>query len=152
MAIKRLDPEARFRVICDLDDALINETPEELKEILDNKDLTRHEDYLQDLDEKKLKFAEGAKPSHFVIRCLKNDEWTDMQSRHMVLDSMTKTFRVRDNASYLFEMFNKGCIGLEDENGEIKPVNHNEIGIGVAMSIGATISLFTMGGKHLKKQ
>lgn len=150
MAIRRVDPKATFKVICELDSAVIRENAEELAQLAADKKPTRHEDYLVDLDESKLKLDPNEKPNRFIVRCLKNDEYNEIQRKHMVLDVVNKTTTIRDNAAYFFELFEKACLGLEDENGVCQPVTYNEVGFGIAISIGASISLFTTLGRQLK--
>lgn len=155
MAIKKLDPSARFRLICEYDDALIPETAEEmaaLKADGDDPKPTRYREYLENLDESKLKIRDGEKPSHFVIRCLTNQEMGDLQERHFDFDPKTKTQTFKGSKTgYFMELFRLGVLGMEDEAGKVVPTTPDEMPIGVMVAIGSAISIFTQLGKHLKK-
>lgn len=161
MAIKRLDPAARFRVICEYDSALINETPEELKALKngvigpdgeEESNPARYQLYLQDLDESKLKIKDDEKPSHFVFRCLTNQEMGQLQETHFEFDLKTKTQKFKGSKTdYFAELFRLGVDGMEDENGNVVKVGPNDVGLGVMIAIGSAISVYTQLGKHLKK-
>ena len=49
MSIKLIDPKAQFEVICSQDDALLNETPEELEAL--NGEKTRFQKYMKSLNQ-----------------------------------------------------------------------------------------------------
>lgn len=161
MAIKKLDPSVRFRLICEFDDALISENKEELAalnsgiKMPDGEDIiapTRYQQYLENLDESKLKFREGAKPSYFVFRCLTNREMGELQEKYFDYDVKAKrqTFKGA-KTSYFAELFEIGVLGIEDDSGKVVPVGPNEIGIGVMVNIGSAINIYTQLGKNLKK-
>lgn len=151
MAIKRVDPNARFRLICEFDDSLEHETSEERAELEKAGKATRYEKYSESLDEKELKFKEGVKPDYFHIRCLKNAEVAEIQGRHFVVNVQSKTAEPKNAPLMFLEMFNAACVGLEGEDGSTKKITADELGFAVATSIGATIYTFTAMGKHLKK-
>lgn len=151
MAIKRVDPSARFNLIAEMDDSLISETPEELAALVASRSLTRYEDYLNTMDESKLKFAEGSKPSRFRIRCITNVEFAEIQARYFSVDPVTKTSNNKNLPAMALELFNLACESMEDENGVYGKVTANDLGYGVATSVGMSIYTFTALGKHLKK-
>lgn len=153
MAISRVDPNATFRLISDQDDAIIHETAEELAELraAGDETFTRYSRYAETLDEKILKFKEGAKPTYFVIRCLKNQEVAELQQKHIFVDPATKRIQFNNMNLAFLDYFNKGCLGMEDENGKLVKVSSEDVGLVVAIGIGSTISLFTSLGKNLKK-
>ena len=161
MAIKRIDPSARFRLICEYDGALVPESAEELQALKTGKkdadgeeemNPTRYQQYLADLDESKLKFAEGEKPSHFSFRCLTNQEMGQLQEQYFEYDVKAKTQKFKGTKSeYFAELFRLGVEGMEDENGKVIPVSPNEVGLGVMVAVGSAISIYTQLGKNLKK-
>lgn len=151
MAIKRVDPTARFKVISELDDALEHETPKELEALRKSNLPTRYEIYSESLDESKLKFKEGSTPTRFVIRCLKNAEVAEIQSKHVVVDTVTKKIEMGNPALAFLDYFKMGCLGIEDEVGKLEQVGPDDVGYGVTVGIGSVISLYTSLGKHLKK-
>ena len=161
MAIKKLDPSARFKLISELDDSIIHETKEELEALKsDAKDKegnpisapTRYEQYLEAIDESKLKFRKDSKPSYFHFRCLTNQEIGELQDKYLDYDVKAKktTFK-GPKMNYFAEIFEKGVIALEDENGVQVKVGPNEVGIGVMVAVGVAIDSFTQLGRHAKK-
>ena len=146
MAIKRIDPKATFKVICEYDSVLVNETEEE--KVVGTP--TRYESYIENLDESKLKLKEGDKPTYFVIRCLTNRESILNQEKYVEVDVVAKKSNVKNPTGMLLEMFNLACLGMEDENGKVVPVTSDDIGLGVAINIGSLINLYTSLGKNLK--
>lgn len=152
MSIKRLDPKATFELICELDSALQSETPEELAAIKEAKGQTRYEQYLESLDESKLLIRDGEKPDRFVFRCLKNSETAELQTKHMQFNPETKSYSAKNDALYLFDVFDRACLGLRQEDGSIDKINSDELGFSVAVNIGGAISIFTASGRHVKKQ
>lgn len=161
MAIRKTDPKAEFKIICQVDDAIINETAEELAALVTDKldELqrpikleTRYERYLESLDESILVLDPAKKPSRFVIRCLKNSELADLNEKYTKVNVLSKTIdMVRTNQMFL-EIFNLGCLGMENELGKSEKVTVDDIGFAAAVSMGSVISLFTSLGRHLKKQ
>lgn len=151
MSIKRVDPKATFKIISEFDSALISETQEELRELAKEKKDTRYMQYLESFDESKLIFKPDEKPTYFVIRCLLNSEFAVIQERHMEVNVETKTFRAKNSSLMMFDLFNTACLGMIDENGNTVKVTADEVGMAVATGIGATISMLTTLGKHLKK-
>jgi hypothetical protein len=161
MAIKRVDPNAKFKVISEVDDALISETSEELAALRTGKIdsatgkeetiPSRYEQYAEDLDETKLKFKDGVKPTYFLIRCLKNNEVAEIQKKHFSVDSAAKKVELSNPALAFLDYFTMGCLGVEAESGKVEKIGPDDVGYGVAVGIGSLISLFTSLGKHLKK-
>jgi hypothetical protein len=151
MAIKRTDPNARFKVISELDDALENETPEELAQLKAEKRPTRYEEYSENLDESKLRFRDGAKPTRFVFRCLKNAEVAEIQAKHVQVDTASKKIGMGNPALAFLDYFQVGCLGMENDAGQLEQVGPDDVGFGVAIGVGSVISLYTSLGKHLKK-
>jgi hypothetical protein len=154
MAISRVNPSARFKVISELDDALERETPEELEALKqpDGTSLpTRYEQYAENLDESKLRFREGAKPDRFVIRCLRNEEVAEIQAKHLVVDTTAKTTKLGNPALAFLDYFKVGCVGLETAEGNTVKLGSDDVGFAVAVGVGSVIMLFTSLGKHLKK-
>jgi hypothetical protein len=160
MAIRKLDPNAKFRLICELDDALISETSEELEALKTGKkdedgnetlNPTRYQEYLDDLDESKLKMRDGAKPSYFHFRCLTNEEMGILQEKYFDYDVKEKRPKFKGSKTeYFIELFRLGVIGLEDD-GQIAKVSANEVGYAVMVAVGSAVNIFTSLGKHLKK-
>jgi hypothetical protein len=145
MAIKKLDPKARFRVVAQMDDAIDNNDYEN--------DLSkdRYAKYLDTLDMGVLKFVGDQKPSVFVVRPLTNLELADLNGRYLVIDAERKTASYRDQVKMFLEMFDLCCEGMENEEGKIEKVSSGEIPYGVASEIGSIISLIATLGKHAKK-
>lgn len=171
MSIKRVDPKATFKIISQYDSALIEETPEELealktgkkvasgqmgadgKEImLDESRPTRYEEYIDTLDETKLKFKEDETPTRFVIRCMLNSEMAELNEKHITIDPAKRKIEYKNRSLWFLEHFQKGCLGTVEEDGSVKPASSDDVGLGVAVAMGSVISLFTSIGKHLKKQ
>jgi hypothetical protein len=161
MAIKKLDPNARFKLICEFDDAVIPESKEEEK-ALDSgiKDKngdpvmipSRYQQYLENLDESKLKLREESKPSYFHFRCLTNEEMATLQEKYTDWDVKgRRQIWKAPKTLYLGEIFKLGVVELEDENGMKSAVGPNEVGIAVMVSVGSAINLYTQFGKHAKK-
>lgn len=161
MAIKKLDPSARFRLICEYDEALIGETPEERKALgtgrkdEDGEEIfnpTRYQQYLDSLDESKLRFVDNEKPSYFQFRCLTNQEMGTIQERYFAFDFKNRKQEFKGSKTeYFAELFKLGVIGMEDESGTARAVGTDEVPYGVMVSIGSAISIYTQLGKHLKK-
>jgi hypothetical protein len=160
MAIKLLNPETRFKLICEYDDALVAESQEE-QAALDSglKDKngepimapTRYRQYIDNLDESKLKFREGAKPSRFHFRCLTSQELAELDERYFELDEKIGIRVLKaGRAAFFIEVFRLGVIGIEDENGQVAPIGPNEIGAAVVNSVGSVINFYTQLGKNAK--
>lgn len=169
MAIRRVDPKATFRIISQFDEALIEETNEELEALKTGKKIptgqkdaagkeitvdesrpTRYEDYVDTLDESKLRFKEGEKPTYFVIRCILNSEMAELNEKHLVIDPVSRKIEYKNRGQWFLDHFQRGCVGIE-QDGKVVPVSVDDLGNGVAMAMGSVISLFTSLGKHLKK-
>ncbi len=158
MSIKRLDPNAIFKVISSSDDALLNETPEEL--ISDQLDAdgnrvmntTRYEQYTEEmnLDESKLKFVEGKVPDRFILRPLTADETADLNSKYILFSSESKKMTIINKNRLFLEMFRAAYQGIET-NGVITQVPTKEIQFQIQIEMGATVSILTNLGKNLKK-
>ncbi len=155
MAIRRLDPSARFKIICEYDDALIRETEEELKALEQPSGETlptRYEEYLENLDQSKLRLKPDGKPTYFHFRCLTNLEQGELQEKFMDYDVKEKrSFFKGSKTRYFVELFEKGVIGIEDETGAMVKIDAEQIGMGVVMAIALAINSYTAMGKHLKK-
>jgi hypothetical protein len=150
MSIIRVDSKATFKVISQYDSALINESDAEMEQLKKDGKQTRYEDYLDSLDESKLQMKEGDKPTYFVIRCLKNTELAEIHQKHMVVDPVAKTTQARNAGLMMLEHFKMGCLGIQNEDGTIQKLDADDVGFGVALSIGTTVSMFTSLGKNLK--
>jgi hypothetical protein len=151
MAIKRIDPKATFEIISEFDSALMLESQEELDELAKTNSPSRYMQYVENLDESKLKFVEGETPSRFKIRCLLNTELAEIQEKHFVVDVIAKSAKARNSSLMFLEMFNMACLGIV-EDGKVVKLNADDVGIGIAVGIGASISAFTTLGRHTKKQ
>jgi len=150
MAIKRLDPTAKFKVICIFDDALELETEEELKALgTDGK--SRYQEYMENFDESKLKFKEGQKPTRFHIRCLKANEVAELNAKYQKIDTVKKSIELINRNQMMLEIFNLAVVGIEDENGNVSKISSDELEFNVAVEIGSMVSLLTTLGKNLKK-
>lgn len=150
MSIIRVDSKATFKIISQYDSALINETEEEMAQLKAEGKQTRYEDYLDNLDESKLQLKEGDKPTYFVVRCLKNTELAEIHQKHMVVDPVAKTSQARNASLMMLDHFKIGCLGIQNEDGTIQKLDADDVGFGVALSIGVAISTFTSLGKNLK--
>lgn len=151
MAIKRLDPTARFKIICVFDDALDLESQEEL-DAMGKDDRTRYQQYMENFDESKLKFKEGLSPTRFHVRCLKASEVAELNARYQKVDVVKKTIEIVNRSQMMIEIFNLGVIGIEDEEGKVSKIGADELEASVVIEIGSMISLLTTLGKNLKKQ
>lgn len=160
MAIRKTDPTAQFKIICQQDDAVINETTEELEALKTGKFdeygreiklETRYERYLETLDESILKIDPDKKVNRFVVRCLKNSELAEMNERYTKVNVLNKTIDMVKTNQMFLETFQLGCLGLENENGKLEKVSVDDVGFAIAISMGSVISLFTSLGRHLKK-
>jgi hypothetical protein len=152
MAILKTDSSKVFHIICELDSAVIRETPEEQAELKSKGKLTRHEDYLENLDESKLKLKDPSedKPTKFAIRCLRHAETTELQAKHMQFNLETRKLHIKNNAQYFLDVFNAACLGIVKEDGSIEKIDSEDLPYGVALSVGSTIQLFTTLGKNIK--
>lgn len=150
MAVKRLNPEARFKIICEFDDSLVPETEAELTATAPGAP-TRYEQYLEELDESKLQFRDGAAPSRFVLRCLTSSELGCLQEEYFGYDEERKSQVFKGSRSkYIRRVFELCVISIIDENGVEAKVTPDEIGYGVMAAIGSTVSMFTALGRNSK--
>lgn len=141
MAIKRLDPSARFRVISQMDEAVVHD---------EKKD--RYQRYLENFDQKELSLKDDVKPTYFILRPLKNLELADINAKYLVVNPLEKTARYQDNMKMFLEMFDMCCEGTQvGEDGPIEKVKSDDIPLTVASEIGSIVSLIATLGKNLKK-
>lgn len=141
MSIKRLDPKARFRVISQLDEAVVRD--EELK--------ARYEKYLESLDPAELKLKEGQTPTYFILRPLTHLQLADLNSRYLEVDVEKKTAKYKNQTKMFLEMFDLCCEGMQDGDGPMESISSEELAFGVAAEIGSMVSLIATLGKNLKK-
>lgn len=151
MAIKKIDPNARFELVTAYDDALVFETDEEIAAAEKEGRQVRYQEYLKDVDLSKLMFKEGEKPTIFVVRCLLAEEIADVSSRYLVVDTVAKTQHYKDRNKMMLEYFKLGCLGIKGDKGQLEPTSADEVGFNIALDIGAQISLLTTLKKNLKK-
>lgn len=154
MAIKKLDPKARFRLVAQMDDAIDNTdypAPQDQPEAKADLSADRYARFLDSLDMSVLKTVEGQKPSVFVVRPLANIELAELNSKYLTIDAEKKTARYRDQVKMFLEMFDLCCEGMEMEDGTLEKVLSSEIPYGVASEIGSIISLIATLGKNAKK-
>lgn len=159
MAIKRIDPTAKFKVIVSSDDALQSETPEEMEAlktgVIDangkpERNPTRYERYLETFDTSILQLKDGAVPTIFVVRGLLSMEMATITEKHYRFDpTQRKTVCDRPNAMIL-EMFDVGCLGEQTETGVVK-VARDTLSYQVASEIGGAINIITVLTQDLKK-
>lgn len=151
MAVKRIDPKATFRVIAESDDALESEGPLEQVQLLKEGKTSRYQQYLENLDESKLIFKEGAKPSYFQIRCLLPTEKAQMELKYTRPNLATGKVEVKDPILMMHEYFDSACDGIIGDDGKVEKVKADDLAPGVALQIGTVISIYTSVGKNLKK-
>lgn len=151
MAIKRVDPKATFRVVSQADDAVVQESPEEIAALKASKEKSRYDKFTESLAIGDLQFKEGVKPTYFHIRALLNSEKADIEEKYLVVDVEKKKITFKNQKKMLLEMFELGCVGIEDERGVVAKVVDGEIPYDVAIDIGSLISIATSLGKNLKK-
>lgn len=143
MAIKRLDPKARFRVVSQFDDAVDRS---------DSEADTRYAKYLESLDLADLKFKEGATPTFFNIRTLSNLELADFNSRYLSVDPEKKHVTYKGQAKMFLEMFDACCESAQDgADGPAEKITSAEVPLTIAHEIGSIISLIGTLSKNLKK-
>lgn len=156
MAIKRLDPKAIFKVISTYDQALDNETAQELldnQSDLQNLKVTRYEEYIGEanFDESKLKFKEGLKPDYILLKALSADDLADINGRYVLIDVVQKKTIITNRNKMYIEMFKAAYQGIESE-GKASKVPLDEIEYQIQIEMGAIASLIASLGKNLKKQ
>jgi hypothetical protein len=157
MAILKIDPTARFKLISQYDDAVIEETKEELDALkffdeqgAERMKPTRYQEYIENLDESKLKLDPTKTPDRFVFRCLTNGEQIAIQEKYAKVDVIQKKTDITSINAMFLEIFNTAILGVET-GGKMEKITAENVGLPVAISIGSVISLFTSLGKHLKK-
>jgi hypothetical protein len=151
MAVKRIDPKATFKVVCQQDDALENESEAELealKTIPDSQ--SRYQKFLESFDLNDLKFKEAAQPDIFVVRALSHAELADINERYFSYDTVEKRLINRNRSNMLVEMFDKACLGVE-QNGQVTKITATELPFAVVVELGGIINLIGILGKNLKK-
>ncbi len=139
MSIKKVNPEARFKLICEHDSALDKETDKEMEKLKEAEKQSRYEDYMDSLDESILKFKKGEKPDYFQFRCLTNEETAILQDAHVKVDTKDKKSKVKSSSLLFLEAFNFACEGMFNDKGKLEKVSSNEVGFAVATSVGATV-------------
>ncbi len=157
MAVRRIDPNAKFKVISQFDDAIIGETKEEIEALkfydeqgVERMKPTRYQIYIEDLDESKLLFDPTKVPTRFVFKGISNSELTEITQKYSVVDVLQKKTDIANVNAMFIEYFNRGVMGIE-ENGKVEKVTAESVGFGVAVGIGSIVSLYTSVGKNLKK-
>ncbi len=156
MAIKLIDSKARFEIVSQLDEAVVNEP---LAELLDGVDTEgkpkykpgRFSKYMDTLSLSDLKLDEtkGA-PTLFVVRCLTDKERAELQEKHLVVNTEKKTMEFKNQGQYLIDCFDLAITGIKNTDGSIQTVTSADVGFTHAQSVGGTISYMTSIGKHLK--
>lgn len=158
MSIKKINPDAKFKIVYELDDALETETVQELdtgEKAADGSPVlkqSRYEKYFNSLDIADLKFKEGMTPTVFIVRALKNFETAELNEKYISIDPATKRLTNKSPNKMYLEMFNTACLGEEKTDGTIVKILPDEIGFAVATNIGVMISLIGILGKNQKKQ
>lgn len=157
MAIKKIDPAATFKVISQFDDALVSETPEELKtgeKDAEGKDILKSSRYTQyveaDFDESKLVFKEGDQPDRFIVRCLNHAEQGLVNQKYLEVDVVNKRHGYKNQAQMWLEVFKMACTGVES-GGKVEKINADELPYHITVEIGSIISLLTTLNKNEKK-
>ncbi len=168
MSIKRLDPNARYRVIAPQDEALDSESPEELKALeialaedeksdsaAPKRNPTRYEKYIEQFDESCLRFKEGAKPTRFVLRALRNAETAMLNAKYYTYDTVSKRATNKDLSLYSIEVFGLAVLGIEEENEEGKTVpskiSSEELSLATVMEVAGCVTLLGQLGASSKK-
>lgn len=157
MSIKRVDPNAVFKVVCRFDDALEHETAEELK--TDQKDdqgkevlkQSRYDKFLETLNLSDLKFKPDVKPTIFHLRCLKTKELANLNTKYLVVDTKNKTMDYRDYNSMVIEYFEKGVVGIEAEDGKLEKISPDDLEFKVVNEVGSIVLIMTSVSKNQKK-
>lgn len=148
--IKLVNPNAELEVISEFDSSLIDETPEELQELIKNKGKTRYELYTENFDTSVLKFKEGDKPTIFVIRPLVNRDLIELQEKHFVAAMPNVPPQMKNQNAYFLDVFNKVIVGIKNEDGSIQKINDSNVGMMIAVGIGALAVLKANLGDNLK--
>lgn len=138
MAIKRLDPAAKFKLVSQFDDAIV-------------KSAERYDTYLESLNTADLQFAEGQLPTLFVVRPLTNMELAEFNSKYMRVDVMNKKIVYKDESKMFLEMFELCFEGVEEAGATLEKLPVASIPYPVSTEIGSIISLIAVLGKNLKK-
>lgn len=159
MSIKRIDPNATFKVVVEQDDALDNETAEEQEALVIRRDpdgkalesnKNRYERFVETLDINILKFKPDATPTLFVVRGLRHAELQAFNEKYVKFDEATRTQVVSKRGDMFIEMFELACLGIE-ENGKVVKVSADELEYGVVIGIGALIQIISVLNKNIKK-
>lgn len=154
MAIAKLNPKARFKIVSQFDDAVEAEKPDELQPPAEGAEApkSRYEQYIEsDFDESKLKFKEGMKPDRIIIRALTADELAEINSKHIVVDTVGKKFITTERNKMFLTMFKMTFEGIESGDGSVSKPSFDEIPFQVQTEMGSIVSLITTLGKNLKK-
>lgn len=151
MAIKRINPNATFDIVSVYDEAIQHESPEELEALKASKELTRFEKYLENFDLSVLKFVEGEKPTLFRVRCLRAIEKAELDQKYQSIDVVNKRIEYKNRQEMMLDIFQKACLGIIGEDGQLEKVGYDDIEYKVAADVGAAISILGSVTKNLKK-
>lgn len=148
--IKKLDPSARFKVICVFDDSLISESAEELAALKEKNEESRYSKYLEKFDESLLQFKPDAKPTYFVVRGLTHSEQAAMNEKYYIFDTSAKHMKTKgDRIAMYLEMFRLGCVETEDA-GLKSPLDPESIPFNIAAEVGSIVHLISILSKSAK--
>lgn len=151
MAIKLIDNSAVFEVVSQYDDAIVNETPEEVEAIRAAGGSTRFDKYMDSLNLSDLVIKEGEAPTVFIVKGLTHKQRAELQEKHVSVDVTTKKVTTTDPQAYFADIYNLAVVGVKTSQGVTVQASAEEVGPMHSMSIGATVTHLTVLGKNLKK-
>lgn len=150
MAVKRLNPKTTIKIVSQYDSAL--DLP---PSTVEGEESPAWKEFVESFDLSVLKFKDGEEPSIFHVRPLLNTEMAEINEKYVHVDTAKKKVELKRYTSMLLEMFDIGCVGMEekDAEGKIKlvQIKSDEIPYRDATSLGSLVSILTNLGERSKK-
>ena len=146
MAIRRLDPNSRKKVVSVMDEAVDIEA-------------SNMNQYATTLDLKHIKFVEGKHPTYFIVKSIDPISETEIQEVHhkFIPPSVTKEgekigakVTIERHKEMALKYF-KFCVMEVEENGKVLPIKFDEFSADVLQEIGSYAMLYCRLGDQLKK-
>ncbi len=143
MAIKLLDPTARFDVFSAYDDAIDGQSETGDKAF---------QKYMDTLNPADLIRKDGTgEPTAFVVKPLLSTQTAALQEKHLAYDVAKKKLEYRYGYSaYLLDVFGIACEGIRLADGSVQKVNADEVGLTNALSVASSAIMITAVSKNLK--
>lgn len=146
MAIRRIDPNFRKKVVSAMDEAID----------VENSDM---KSYAQTLDEKHIKFHKDQKPTYFLVKPIDPMSELEITEVHQKItppgiDKDGKPTRISihfDRQSEMSLKYFKACVTEVEEDGKIIPVKFEEFPMAVLQEIGSYAMLYAKLGDQQKK-